>query len=131
MNIYSTKDSSFNNSLIYQNYIKDNPSTGFLKIRAYTANEAIPIVGLKIIVSKDLEGNKLIFYEGITDNSGVIEKIALPAPKLDTNNTEVPNYTKYNIEAITNNETLNYVINIYENVYVVQTINLLPKLGGY
>ena len=131
MNIYTIKDLNFKNSLIYQNYLKDNPSTGFLKIRAYTANEAIPIVGLKIIVSKELGGSKVIFYEGITDNSGVIEKIALPAPKLDTNNTEVPNHTKYNIEAITNNETLNYVINIYENVYVVQTINLLPKLGGY
>ena len=131
MNIYTIKDLNFKNSLIYQNYLRDNPSTGFLKIRAYTANEAIPIVGLKIIVSKDLDGNKVIFYEGITNNSGVIEKIALPAPKLDKNNTEVPNYTKYNIEAITNTGTLNYVINIYENVYVVQAINILPKSGGY
>ena len=129
MNTYYVNDESFKNSKLYKDYIKDNPSTGFLKIRAYTANEAIPIKGVNITITKQIEDNTIIFYNGFTDESGIIEKIPLPAPKLDSNNLESPNYTKYNITAIYNNETKKYIVNMYENIYVTQTINIIPNMN--
>ena len=35
----------------YQNFRRNNMGTGGLKIRAYAASEAVPISGLKIVVS--------------------------------------------------------------------------------
>ena len=62
----------------YQEFIKDNSVNGYLKIRAYTASGAVPIKDLNIEVSKEIENNKVIFYKGLTDESGIIERITLP-----------------------------------------------------
>ena len=86
MNTYNFNDASFKNTSSYQNFISANPSEGYLKVRASAASQALPISGLKIVVSKIIDGNKVIFFEGTTDSSGVIEKITLPAPKLNTDN---------------------------------------------
>ena len=129
MNTYYISDESFKNSNMYKDYLKENPSTGFLKIRAYTANEAVPVKGVNIIISKIINDSKIIFFEGFTDTSGIIDKILLPAPKLDNNNLKAPNYTKYEITAIFNNNIKNYTINMYENIYVTQTINITPNMN--
>ena len=129
MNTFFINDEGFKNSEVYKDYLKDNPSIGFLKIRAYTANEAVPIKGVSITVKKEIEGADVVFFRGVTDESGIIEKIPLPAPKLDDNNLEVPNYTKYEVIASLNKDSTTYVVNIYENIYVTQTINVVPKMG--
>ena len=91
MNTYYVSDEKFFKSDLYQNYLKDNPTTGRLKIRAYAANQAVPISGMNIIIYKIIDENKVIFYEGNTNESGVIEKINLPTPVLNSNDTIVPN----------------------------------------
>ena len=132
MNKYNVNDPIFVESKLYQNFLKQNPTQGFLKIRAFAANQAIPISGLKIIVSKIIDNNKIIFFEGNTNESGIIEKINLPAPTLNTDNLNIPSTITYNIEAIYNSDDINrvYQVNIYENIYVVQTINIVPKLNN-
>ena len=130
MNIYNFNDETFKKSKLYQDYVRDNPGLGFLKIRAYAASQAIPIVDLKVVVSKMVDGNKIIFFEGKTNESGVIEKINLPAPKLDNSNLNAPNGTTYEIMAThSDNTNSTYTVNIYENIYVIQTINIVPVLN--
>ena len=133
MNTYKIDDENFKNTSLYQNFINANPSQGFLKIRAYAASQALPISNLKIVVSKIIESNKIIFFEGITNSSGVIERIVLPAPKLDQNNLDAPNSTTYDIEATyqDNNSADSYKVSIYENIYVIQTINIVPDLNAF
>jgi len=124
-----------NNS--YQNYLKDNSSVGYLKIRAYAANEAIPIMGLKVIVSKEIDNQDIIFFEGTTDESGMIEKIALPAPKLNSNNLIAPDKATYKVTATYDQDNFKEIfnINIYEEIWVMQNIVLVPKMtnnvGGF
>lgn len=132
MNTYNFNDASFKNTSSYQNFISANPSEGYLKVRASAASQALPISGLKIVVSKIIDGNKVIFFEGTTDSSGVIEKITLPAPKLNTDNLAAPSSTTYDINATYQPDNLNdiYRVNIYENIYVVQTINVVPTLSA-
>lgn len=110
----------FMKSSEYADFIKKNPGTGNLKIRAYTASEALPVSGLRITVSSDISGRKVIFFRGVTDSSGMIPTISLPAPSLN-NNLEIPNTIKYNIEV--NNDNLS--IDMYDGVSVVQNINVV------
>ena len=131
MNTYNVNDINFVNSNLYQNYLKDNPSKGYLKIRAYAANEAIPIKGLRVIVSKIIDDNNVIFFDGVTNDSGVIEKITLPTPKSFENDLVVPTSTIYDINTIYEPDKLRgkYQVSMFENVYVVQTIGIVPKMN--
>lgn len=108
----------------YALFIKNNPGIGKLKIRSYTASEALPIEGLNITVFGDIFGTKVIFYSGKTDASGVIPTISLPTPSL-TNNLEIPNTIQYKIDAYLGDSKSNYSVNMYDGIYVVQNINFI------
>ena len=109
----------------YIDFIRNNPGTGKLKIRSYAASEALPVGGLNIIVSSMISNNKVIFYEGVTDSSGMIPTISLPAPSL-VDNLLVPKTIKYDIEAYIENKKSNFSINMYDGVCVLQNINFIP-----
>ena len=130
MNTYNVNDSNFINSKIYKDYLNDNPSSGGLRIRAYAASGAIPISGVKIVISKLIDNNMVIFYDGITDSSGLIEKVILPAPKLDISNLGVPNKATYDVKATYNGIDRLFKVNIYENICVVQNINITPDMSA-
>ena len=131
MNTYNINDQNFINSLEYQKFLNENPSRGYLNIRAFAASQAIPISGLRIVVSTDIDNDRVIFFEGSTNSSGIIGGIALPAPRLDPNNLDAPNKTTYDIQAtyLPDNIVQNYRVNMYENVSVIQNINIVPEGG--
>ena len=131
MNIYNFNDENFKTTDIYKQYIASNTGIGYLKIRAYAASQALPISNLKIVVSKNIGNNNVIFFEGETNTSGVIEKITLPAPEANTDDLVIPNSTTYDIKATyePDNTTSIYHINIYDNIYAVQTINIVPTMS--
>ena len=130
MNTYNINDKEFQKTETYKKYIEENPTFGNLRIRSYAAGGAIPISNLKIIVRKIIDNNNIIFFEGITDNSGLIERIKLPTPKQNPNNLDVPNETTYDIIATYEKENLNlnYQVKMYEGVCVIQNINIVPSL---
>ena len=129
MNTFNIYDQNFIKGEVYQNFLKNNPSNGYLKIRAYAANGAIPISGLNITISKMIDNNNVIFFEGATNSSGIIERITLPTPKLDPNNLDAPSSITYTITARYNKDNKVYKVNMYENVYVVQDINIVPNMN--
>ena len=130
MNTYNINDVNFINSYEYKEFIKNNPEIGYLKIRAFAASGAIPISNLKVVVSTNVNNDTIIFYEGVTNQSGIIEGIKLPAPKLEVNNLNAPNKTKYIITATySDNIKKIYEINIYENVSVIQNISITPTMN--
>ena len=135
MNTYNFNDSIFKESKLYQEFIRENPSQGFLRIRAYAASQAVPIRGLRVIVSKIFDNNKIVFFDGVTNDSGVIERIILPTPKISDDNQVIPNMITYDIETIYGNVNGKYTVNMYENIYAVQNINMVPNInngiGGY
>ena len=132
MRIYNINDDELTATLEYQEFISENPTSGNLRIRAYSANEAIPVKGVKVEVSLLMGDNRVIFYEGETDESGLIDRITLPAPKLGLDNMVKPtstiydvfvNYPKGNISSL-------YKVHMYEDICVVQDINIAPFLGN-
>ena len=118
----------FKNTSEYREFIKKNEAYGNLVIRAYAANEAIPISNVSIIVSLVINNNNVIFYNGMTDSSGMTPKIKLPAPIYNENNLVTPLYTTYDIKAIYNNTDYAYKVNLYDDICVQQTINIIPDV---
>ena len=132
MNTYNFNDSIFKQSQLYQNFVRENPSQGYLRIRAYAASQALPIRGLKVIVSKVVDNNKIIFFDGVTNDSGVIERITLPTPRIGDDNQIIPKNITYDIEAIYEPDNIQrmYSVNMYEGVYAVQNINVVPNINN-
>lgn len=126
---YNVNDKDFLNSELYRSFINSNPGIGFLKIRAYAASDAVPISGLSVVISKDIGGNKVIFFEGVTNESGVIERISLPVPRMSSDNLIAPVISTYDINTTYEGESRLYKVNVYDDIYVVQNINVTPNIS--
>lgn len=137
MKSYYITDESFVNTEEYRKFRENNPVYGTLRVRAYAASQAIPISGVKVVVSSVVGNSNVIFFEGFTNESGVIDGISLPAPRLNGDNLYVPNKITYDVKAtyFPDNINLVYKVNIYENVFVIQNINIVPEMkrqvGGF
>lgn len=122
------------NDPTYQEFLKNNPGRGFLKIRATSASEALPVSGMRIVVSKVIGANNVIFFDGETDSSGMINGITLPTSPKITNNLEPPEFTEYNLVATYELENFKkiYTISLCCSVSVIQNINVTPNIydGG-
>ena len=113
--------SDFKDTDLYNEFIRINSGSGMLKIRAYAASLALPVSDLDIVISTVFNDMNIVFFEGKTDKSGMIENISLPAPELG-DNLIVPNTITYNILA----GNKNFSVNMYDGVCVVQNINYVP-----
>ena len=84
---------------------------------------------MKIIIKTIFEGKEIIFFEGETNNSGLIDKIKLPTPKVVLDNLVIPQEIIYEVEAIYQQDNINktYKISMYEGICVVQNINVQPR----
>lgn len=129
MNDINVDDPRLQSNVDYQNFIRDNPGRGYLKIRASSINEAIPASGINIKVSKVIGNNNVIFFEGATDLSGMINDIILPAPRAITNDLEVPKFSEYKITATGDDINQEYTISICCSITIIQYINVIPSIG--
>ena len=75
----------FKQTADYSNFITQNSKTGTLKVMAFTAQQAIPIKNTDIKISKIIGKNKVVFFEGLTNSSGIIDNITLPTSPSDYN----------------------------------------------
>ena len=128
MNIISYEE--FKNTDLYEDFIKENDDTGNLKVQVFTAYGAIPIQNTNIVVYKDIEEYRVVFFQGVTDISGIISDIKLPAPMMVTSNEETPIYTIYNMTAFNAGyESLKtYTIGMLGGVNVIQYVKMIPSV---
>ena len=112
----------------YKEFIKNNPDVGYLNIRAYAANSAIPISNLEVKVTKDINNQKVIFFDGKTDNSGLISNINLPTPPVNNNDEEIPLSIEYEVTAKYNDDNLLFKVVMYSGISVLQKISVVPNL---
>lgn len=122
------KLNEFKNSDEYKEFIKNNPENGYLNIRAYAANSAIPITDLEVKVSKIINDQKIIFFDGKTDQSGMISNINLPTPTANTDDEVAPLSSDYEVTAIYNGDNLIFKVVMYSGISVLQNISVVPNL---
>ena len=118
----------------YDKFSKDNPSLGCLKVQVSMGSGGVPVSGAEVLVTKDIDNKKVLFFKGVTNESGMIDEIMLPAPNgiTDFSAQEFPMYTLYNLSVIDKgNDTIReYVVQALGDVKAIQNVNIVPK-GGY
>lgn len=124
-------DESLKNDPAYLEFLRNNPGNGFLKIRASAANEAVPISGIQIKVTKLIGNTNVVFFEGQTDGSGMINNISLPAPAAIASDEDVPQFTDYNVSATGSMQDLKeeYSVAICCGITVIQYISVTPMIS--
>lgn len=129
MNIIDFYDLEYRKTDSYLKFINDNPSNANLNIRTSSFNLSLPISGVEIIVSKEIDNNKIVFFRGFTDDSGMINKIVLPTPKEVSNDLEIPLGIIYDINAKYDKDNFNknYKIIMYSGICALQNINIIPS----
>lgn len=104
----------------------ENSGSGILKVQAVATNQAFPLQGVEIEVSKNINGEKVIFFQGVTDSSGIIDQIFLPAkvPKKVVEQASDVIFTKYTVTAKYPYSNLKrvYEVGIFDNIKVIQPI---------
>ena len=122
--IYDSEE--FRNTGIYKNFINMNQGNGILKIDAYTANGAYPLEGIKAKIYKDFGNNRVLFFEGITNSSGIIDNIILPTKELEKEINEASDidFTTYDLEVRYDKYNLNkmYDVSIFDDIKVIQPV---------
>ncbi|MDD4511047.1 MAG: hypothetical protein PHY23_09125 [Oscillospiraceae bacterium] len=68
--------------MTYEQFLQENPGIGILKIQASRAQQTIPISGVRILVAQNFSDLRVLFFDGQTDENGMIASIRLPAPPL-------------------------------------------------
>ena len=84
----------------YESFLADNPQIGELRIQASTGGRAVPIAGAEVTVSREFADGTKVFATGITDGSGILDGIRLPAPdksRSQSPETGKPTFAAYNV----------------------------------
>lgn len=124
----------FKKTEVYQEFITQNPDKGTLKVQVFTADQAIPIPDTEIYITKEIGDYNVLFFQGVTDSSGIIDNIELPAPggEYNVETFEIPKSTTYNLVASNDKykEIKQYNISMFGGVRVLQYIKMLSNIGG-
>ena len=108
---------------------------GRIRIRAYTASDALPIEDAKVYLygSDDIgKDTKYILY---TDNDGITETVLLPAPKTSYSQSPHPKeqpYSTYNVEVSKNGyyDKILYNVVVFSGIDAELPVNMIPYNDG-
>lgn len=117
----------------YQKFIERNPDNGSLKVEVFTAYGAVPIPDTEIIITQDIGDNRVTFFRGTTDSSGIIDNIILPSPPANYAPTpySLPEYSIYNLTAIHEGyESIKrYNIGVFGGIKIIQYVKMTPEVN--
>lgn len=120
----------------YEEFLKNNPQTGTLRMQVYATNQAFPIGNARVRVLLELADSAREMFVGLTDTDGIIASIPLPAP--DVAMSQQPSESRYLPYSLytTIIEHPNYVSAKYTNVPIfsgiesIQGVELVPLVSG-
>lgn len=106
-------------------------STGFILVNVRAGNEATPIVGASVIVTASDNGKRVLSAVGITDISGTVAKITVPAPDKAyslTPNTDVRPYSLFDISVRARGffNARSIDVPVFSGITSVQNFNMIP-----
>lgn len=106
-------------------------SIGWISVNVRTAENASPVENASVIITSMNDGNLIFKATGITDESGQIKKIALPAPSaslsLDSENLIKP-YSVYDISVYADGffRERSVDVPVFAGITSVQQFNMVP-----
>ncbi len=105
---------------------------GFLSIRAYTADGALPVMGATVRIQGAEEENRFISRSLVTDEDGMTETVRLPAPStgfsMKPSPAEAP-YALYDIEITADGYYTKkiYGLSVFAGTTSIQLVNMIPE----
>lgn len=114
-------------------FLAQNPEKGYLRVQAFRGQQVLPVQGVHVVVSRMFDGQQYIFFEGDTDQSGIIDGVTLPASPRDRSLKpgEPQPSAAYDLTATYSKyQDLKTTVDIYQNVKTTQMIQMLQKLEG-
>lgn len=117
----------------FEDYMRENTGTGILKIQAFRGQQAFPVPNVRVIISRRIGDVDYIFFEGETDNSGIIDNISLPTPeKSDTGGyDDPPKVAVYLLSATKQSfDPILREIELYDDIVTIQPLKMLQRTGG-
>lgn len=106
-------------------------SIGWISVNVRTGENASPVEGASVIITSMADGNLIFKATGITDESGQIKKMALPAPSvnlsLDSANLIKP-YSVYDISVYADGffRERSIDVPVFAGITSVQQFNMVP-----
>lgn len=115
---------------VYKNYQQVFPNIGYIMVQTLTARRTFPVANAIVEISKDFIQGRHIISRQITDLSGQIEKVEVPAVSKDFANSPGNNhpYTTYTI-IVKHPEyaTLTFKdVPVFEGIVSWQTVDMVP-----
>ena len=112
-------------------FLRANPDRGVLRIQAFRGNQSIPVQGVHVTVRRSFpDGTSHVFYEGTTDESGLIDPIVLPAPDRRQSlspGIDNPSATYEVLAELAGFEPVKSTVDLYQGIKTVQPIQLQVK----
>ena len=117
----------------FEDFIRENSGKGSVRIQAFRGEQAFPVSGVLIRISRKIGDVDYIFFEGETDESGIVDGIELPAPPRD-NSTEYGRPDKTAVYLLTAKkngfDTTERLIELYDDIKTIQPLKMMQRYGG-
>ncbi len=110
---------------------------GVLRVETYGSNGLYPVGNSRVIVYKEIGGEKYYIYDSHTDSSGILDNLRLPAPDKALSETEqgsggLSPYATYNIFVSHPGFISTHLENvpIFDSTVSIQSVEMLPTVSG-
>ncbi len=116
-----------------EDFLAENDRSGDLKIQAFRGEQAFPLPGVAVRITRPIGEYNYIFFEGETDEDGIIDGIKLPAPPSanSTNFGDPYSTALYVLTAEKNRyDDIERQIEIFPDVKTVQPLQMTQRRGG-
>lgn len=118
----------------YEDFVKRNIGRGTILFRVYTAQEALPIMGARCVISKKIGGEMRELCALITDNSGQTRAETLPAPSKELSQSyenSVQPFALYDA-TVTKKDYADVILRdipVFDGVQSIQRVAMVPAVS--
>lgn len=134
-NMEQMRDDSAN--MTYEQFLSQNPGIGALRVQVFSGQQAIPIPNAEVTVTKEFSDGQKVFFDGITDISGIVDNIELPAPSREISESPQPRgdgvqmllpYLQYNVMVTEARHRPQEYTNvaIFDGIKSIQPVRMTP-----
>ena len=135
--INTVTDRNDSEDITYEQFLQENPGSGQLKVQVFSGDQVVPIPNAEVVVSKTFSDGKRIFFRGLTDISGIVDGIQLPAPSRELSESPQPRgdgvawllpYSQYNITI----NDVRYIpqeythVPVFDGIKSIQPVRMTP-----
>ncbi len=117
----------------FEDFMRENSETGEVRIQAFRGQQAIPTEGVSVLITKRIGNFDYIFFEGETNENGIIDGIKLPAPPA-SNSTEYGKPDRTVLYLLTAKkdrfDTVEREIELFSGVKTIQPLQMTQRYGG-